>query len=42
MVKEWDFPDLISPEEFKTQYLDPLKRAVDNFCPLLYTGGNPI
>ena len=22
---------LISPEEFKTGYLDPLKRAVDNF-----------
>ena len=31
MVKEWDCPDLISPEEFKTGYLDPLKRAVDNF-----------
>ena len=31
MVKEWDYPDLISPEEFKTQYLDPLKRAVDDF-----------
>ena len=31
MVKEWDCPDLISPEEFKTEYLDPLKRAVDNF-----------
>ena len=31
MVKEWDCPDLISPGEFKIQYLDPLKRAVDNF-----------
>ena len=31
MVKEWDCPDLISPEEFKTEYLDPLKRAVDDF-----------
>ena len=31
MVKEWDCPDLIYPEEFKTGYLDPLKRAVDNF-----------
>ena len=31
MVKEWDCPDLISPEEFKTGYLEPLKRAVDNF-----------
>ena len=31
MVKEWDCPDLISPEEFKIQYLDPLKRAVDGF-----------
>ena len=31
MVKEWNCSDLISPEEFKTQYLDPLKRAVDNF-----------
>ena len=40
MVKEWDCPDLISPEEFKTEYLDPLKRAVDDFYPLLYIGKN--
>ena len=31
MVKEWDCPDLISPGEFKVQYLDPLERAVDSF-----------
>ena len=31
MIKEWDCPDLITFEEFKTQYLDPLERAVDSF-----------
>ena len=31
MVKEWDCPDLITFQEFKTQYLDPLERAVDSF-----------
>ena len=31
MVKEWDCPDLITSEEFKIQYLDPLERAVDSF-----------
>ena len=31
MVKEWDCPDLISSEQFKIQYLDPLERAVDSF-----------
>ena len=31
MVKEWDCPDLISPGEFKIQYLDPLDGAVDSF-----------
>ena len=31
MVKEWDCPDIISPKEFKTQYMDPLRRAVDKF-----------
>ena len=31
MVKEWDCPDLITFQEFKTQYLDPLERAADSF-----------
>ena len=31
MVKEWDCPDLITSEQFKIQYLDPLERAVDSF-----------
>ena len=31
MVKEWDCSDLITFQEFKTQYLDPLERAVDSF-----------
>ena len=31
MIKEWDCPDLISHEDFKIGYLDPLKRAVDTF-----------
>ena len=31
MVKEWDCPELITSEEFKIQYLDPLERAVDSF-----------
>ena len=31
MVREWDCPDLITSEEFKIQYLDPLERAVDSF-----------
>ena len=31
MIKEWNCPDLISPEEFKVGYLNPLKSAVDNF-----------
>ena len=31
MVKQWDCPDLITFQEFKTQYLDPLERAVDSF-----------
>ena len=40
MVKEWDCPDLISPEEFKTEYLEPERGQWMISYPLLYIGKN--
>ena len=30
-ITEWDCPDLVSKEKFKREYLDPLKRAADQY-----------
>ena len=31
MLTEWNCPDLVSKERFKKEYLDPLKRAADQY-----------
>ena len=31
MITEWDCPSLVSKEKFKEEYLDPLKRSVDQY-----------